>query len=490
MDMDLYRQYMDRLKLSAADHQRILDGLVQTRPKGRRILRKLAACLAVVAVAAGVFVLWRSATPGTALVPSQPSPGQSQPASSPPFQTEPAPTPATEHSRFLVPSLPDGYYFTDEYLDLPDLTGEDCLYICSGYPTADTQISTMTAENLCSVCGGEELADLSPLGWSGFTVSGTFASIPDQGIIWAKISGADGESSFQLSLSPDALPPMEENYDGATSFDRNGVSVTGYRLYEDRNSDGTAEHTYRVSFLCNGPGYYLEVISPDETACQLLTKAFLAQVTSGSRTFSLDSLVPAPAHTITVEDPFDGQPHSSFMLPALSFPQWDDSPTLPPPSASLYLPENTYSLTADGIRFALGNPEEVPWMLNWVGFGVDGRASYDENGQLLSASITGVKNDASFTLLLTPNAVLPEEGGWSEAQYGGVTVATWSWDGTYFAAFPCGEGYAYFSCTGPDAGVCMDLCTRAVSVGSGNDGGFTLFYLSQEISSVQSLQLS
>lgn len=487
MDMDRYHQYMDRLKLSAADHQRILDGLVQQTPRRGHALLRGVACLVVIGLAAGLFALWRSTTPGAALVPGQPSPGQSQPISSTQAQTEPSPTPATESSRFLVPPLPDGYYFTDEYLDLPDLTGEDCLYICSGYPTADTQVSTMTAENLCSVCGGKELADLSLLGWSGFTLSGTFASIPDQGVIWAKISGVDEESSFQLSLSPEMLPPIAENYDGATSFDRNGVSVTGYRLYEDRNSDGTAEHTYRVSFLCNGFGFYLEVISPDENICQLLTKAFLSQVTSGSRTFSLDGLVSTPAHTIVVDDPFDGQPHGSFMLPALSFPQWDDGPTLPPPSASLYLLENTYSMTADGIRFALGNPESVPWMLSWAGFGLDGTARYDDDGQLLSASITGVKNDTSFSLLLTPTSPLPEQGGWSTTQYSGVPLATWSSDGTYFAAFPCGEGYACFSCTGPDIGGCMDLCTRAAAVGAGSDGGFTLFYLSSEVSSVQSI---
>lgn len=487
MDMDRYHQYMDRLKLSAADHQRILDGLVQQTPRRGHALLRGVACLVVIGLAAGLFALWRSSTPGAALVPSQPSPQQTRPSASTPIPTQPAPAPTAEDSGFLVPPLPEGYAFEDTFFSLPDLTGEDCLSICGGYPTADTQISTMTVENLCDVCNCDDLTSLSLLGWSGFTVSGTFASIPDQGVSWARISGVSGDSSFRLSLSPDALPPIDETYDGAVSLDSNGVSVTGYLLHDDRDGDGTLDYRYRVSLLYNGLGFYLETVSPDETTCQLLTQAFLSQVTSGSRTFSLDGLVSTLAHTIVVDDPFDGQPHGSFMLPALSFPQWDDGPTLPPPSASLYLPENTYAMTADGIRFALGNPESVPWMLSWAGFGLDGTALYDDDGQLLSASITGVKNDTSFSLLLTPASPLPEQGGWSTTQYSGVPLATWSSDGTYFAAFPCGEGYACFSCTGPDIGGCMDLCTRAAAVGAGNDGGFTLFYLSSEVSSVQSI---
>lgn len=479
LDMDRYRSYMDRLKLSAADHQRILDALGQPKPR-RSLLPRLAACLLVALVGAGCFLLWRSHNAGQALAPGVPSatPAVSGDrfALSPTSAPTDAPT-AGQTAGFLVPDLPDGYYFTDEFLSLPDLTGGESLYICSGYPTADTQISSLSEGELCAALGADDLTGLSLLGWSGFTVSGAWASIPEQGVIWAKISGVCGESSFRLSLAPDALPPMDENYEDALSFEKNGVSVSGYLLRDDRDGDGVLDCRYRVSFLHNGTGVYFEAVSPDETVCQLLTKALLARGTAEDGGFSLDGLGQETPHTLVVQDPFDGQPHSSFMLPALSFPQWEDGAIQTPGSASLYLPGHTRALTERDILIALGNPDEVPWMLNWVGFGVDGTALYDEEDRFLSARITGVNGETSFTLALTPASPLPEEGGWQETQYGGVSLATWRKGDVYSIVFPCGEGYARFSCTGPNADFCADLCTRAASVGAGSDGGFTLFFL-------------
>lgn len=477
LDMDRYRSYMDRLKLSAADHQRILDALGQRKPR-RSLLPRLAACLLAVLVGAGCFLLWRSQNAGQALVPAA-SPSQAAAAPT----AAPAPLPSAAGSPaagFLVPSLPEGYYFTDEFLILPDLTGQDCLFLCSGCPTADTQVSDLSESDLCAMLGADDLTGLSLLGWSGFTVSGTWASIPGQGLLWAQVSGAYGESSFRLSLAPDALPPISEHYEGAASLDQNGVSVSGYLLHSDQDGDGTAEYRYRVSFLHKGTGVYFEAVSPDENTCQLLTKALLARGTAETGGFSLDALSRKALHTIVVQDPFDGQPHSSFMLPALQFPQWDSGLTWPPASASLYLSAQTRALTEKEILIALGSPDAVPWMLSWVGFGVDGTAAYREDGSLLSAEITGVNGDTNFSLSLTPDSPLPEEtGGWQETQYGGVTLATWVTDGVYSIAFPCAEGYAWFSCSGPDPDLCTDLCVRAASVGSGSDGGFTLFFLEQ-----------
>lgn len=482
LDMDRYRSYMDRLKLSAADHQRILDELARPRPR-RSLLPRLAACLLVALVGAGCFLLWRSHNAGQALVPGVPSatPAVSADTAGPTAPPTPsasaAPVSDGQTSGFLVPDLPDGYYFTDEFLSLPDLTGQDCLFICTGYPTADTQISGLSEGELCAMLGADDLTGLSLLGWSGFTVDGTFASIPKQGVIRAQVSGVSGDSSFRLSLAPDALPPINETYEGVLTFEKNGVSVSGYLLRDDRDGDGVLDYRYRVSFLHNGTGVYFEAVSPDEATCQLLTKALLAKGTAEGSGFSLDGLGQEALHTLVVSDPFDDQPHSSFMLPALSFPQWEDDAIQTPASASLYLPEHTRALTEKDILIALGNPDEVPWMLNWVGFGVDGTALYDADGQFLSALITGVNGETSFTLALTPASPLPEEGGWQETQYGGVSLATWRKGDVYSIVFPCGEGYARFSCTGPNADFCADLCTRAASVGAGSDGGFTLFFL-------------
>ena len=78
-------------------------------------------------------------------------------------------------------------------------------------------------------------------------------------------------------------------------------------------------------------------------------------------------ITPAPAeteHTLVVEDPFNGQHHGFFAVPALEFADCTD--------CSPYLidwgwPAGSFreDMTAQEIITALGGTDEVPWSLLW-----------------------------------------------------------------------------------------------------------------------------
>ena len=109
-------------------------------------------------------------------------------------------------------------------------------------------------------------------------------------------------------------------------------------------------------------------------------------------------------YTLLVGDPFDGQPHSSPMIPALAYPDCTDSPAV---AGNILLPAGhfTEDMTAQEIITALGGGDQVPWLLYWAGFGVDGSVLYDGEGAVWQATLTGADTAGSgttFTLALSP----------------------------------------------------------------------------------------
>ena len=192
-------------------------------------------------------------------------------------------------------------------------------------------------------------------------------------------------------------------------------------------------------------------------------------------------ITPAPAeteHTLVVEDPFDGQPHGFFNVPALEFADVTD--------CSPYLIDWDWTggafeeaMTAQEIITALGGTDEVPWSLLWSGFGLDGTAWYGgenlDGEQVLMASITGVNGDTSFTL------------------YDGVAVTAWytrpDGDGgsnyTYCVELLSGDMGARFTCDSPDQETASWLSCVLVRYAAQADGGFTTEHLVPNSSPVQ-----
>lgn len=109
----------------------------------------------------------------------------------------------------------------------------------------------------------------------------------------------------------------------------------------------------------------------------------------------------AEEHTLFVEDPFQGQPHGFFNVTGLTFPDCTHSEAM---LVDYALPEGCFTeeMTAQEIITTLGGEDEVPWVLCWTNFGLDGSVLYAGDGTVWNASIQGVCQATSFTLTLWP----------------------------------------------------------------------------------------
>ena len=111
---------------------------------------------------------------------------------------------------------------------------------------------------------------------------------------------------------------------------------------------------------------------------------------------------PDQEHTLYVEDPFQGQPHGFFNVTGLAFPDCTNSEAL---MVDYSLPEDWFMerMTAQEIITTLGGEDEVPWVLCWSGFALDGLVLYAGDGTVWNASIHGIQGDTEFTLVLWPD---------------------------------------------------------------------------------------
>ena len=76
-------------------------------------------------------------------------------------------------------------------------------------------------------------------------------------------------------------------------------------------------------------------------------------------------------YTLVVEDPFEGQPHSFPNIPGYGYPDCTSSDAM----AADYAPPDGWFMevmSAQEIITALGGTDQVPWTLDWTGFGLDG----------------------------------------------------------------------------------------------------------------------
>ena len=194
-------------------------------------------------------------------------------------------------------------------------------------------------------------------------------------------------------------------------------------------------------------------------------------------------------YTLLVGDPFDGQPHSSPSISALDYPDCTDSPAI---AGDIALPAGhfTEDMTAQEIITALGGGDQVPWLLYWAGFGVDGSVLYDGEGAVWQATLTGADTTGSgttFTLALSPGRLPVRDLVYQDAgeqEVNGVTVTTWYYwsdlDGTYTygAEFLSGDTGVRFTCTSADGERAALLTNCLVTVGTG--GGFTTSHLTPD----------
>lgn len=298
--MKHYQTYMDRVKLPSIAHLELMEALergVPTRRQPRRYTgwaAGLAACAAL-ALFLGTALWWQTGAPGAAL-----QPGSGEPAVADQNTAQPTATPVPETNtaydpnayELVVPTLPEGYYFTDEALDLPDLTSTDCIMICWDY-ARDVVYQDLTAEQMLQIFGTDDPTTLATrMAMEAFTITGK-AIVQDEQLLEVDLLGtsADGQSSFTLRFRPGDLPYISEQYEGYATWTENGSTVNGYSLYYDSDGDDVKEYHDRVFFEGWDTGVYFEAVTLDYTLGQNLTKAVVGkgtEITGGG--FMLDLL--------------------------------------------------------------------------------------------------------------------------------------------------------------------------------------------------------
>lgn len=104
------------------------------------------------------------------------------------------------------------------------------------------------------------------LSWDGYTISGQ-AWYDGQGALWqVVIRGTLDEShEFTLTLAPGRLPPTCVVNSGAAVTQVNGVEVSAWKTYYDRNGDGTKEHVYESAFLAHDVGVRFQSVTTQDS---------------------------------------------------------------------------------------------------------------------------------------------------------------------------------------------------------------------------------
>lgn len=118
---------------------------------------------------------------------------------------------------------------------------------------------SLTQADITALIGDEETLD--SLDWTGYTLEGSVIFRPD-GTIWMLLLyGTRGPlDHFELTLSPDELPPTCVLYGGSAVNQVEGVEV-----YAERYDSGLGL-SRRISFLSEGVGYRFALTGESGTA--------------------------------------------------------------------------------------------------------------------------------------------------------------------------------------------------------------------------------
>ncbi|WP_140399835.1 hypothetical protein [Flavonifractor sp. An91] len=273
--MNRYRSYMDRISAPESLADRVLEGKRSRRARPALAAGVLAACCLV--AAAGGWQLWQ----GRSLAGPDPTAG----VAATPAVTQTIP----ERGYALVvedafggqphsfPNVP-GYDY-----HYPDCTGSDVVIGDYAYPEG-WFMELLSAQEIINVLGGTDAVPWT-LDWTGFGLDGTVI-YDGEGNPWRiEIIGQRGEDTLHLELWPGREPFRDLIYDEAAVTEVDGVDVTSYSLYYDRDGDGTKEYTYHADYFDGAIGVDFTCTSKDQSAA-----ARLASLVVGHKGFTADGL--------------------------------------------------------------------------------------------------------------------------------------------------------------------------------------------------------
>ena len=273
--MNRYRNYMDRISAPESLADRVLEGKRPRRARPALAAGVLAACCLV--AAAGGWQLWQ----GRSLAGPDPTAG----VAATPAVTQTIP----ERGYALVvedafggqphsfPNVP-GYDY-----HYPDCTGSDVVIGDYAYPEG-WFMELLSAQEIINVLGGTDQVPWQ-LDWTGFGLGG-MVIYDGEGNPWRiEIIGQRGEDTLYLELWPGREPFRDLVYDDASVETVDGMKVTTYSLYYDRDGDDTKEYTYHADYFDGAIGVNFTCTSKDEGIA-----AWLTSLVVGHKGFTADGL--------------------------------------------------------------------------------------------------------------------------------------------------------------------------------------------------------
>lgn len=293
--MNRYRNYMDRIQAPAGLKARVLAGERPRRARPALAVGALAACCLVAAV--GGWQMWQ----GRALAEPDPTAG----VAATPQMSQQA---AQEGDYTLVVEDAFGgqpHNFPDKPVyDYPDCTGSDAIAGDYAYPEGWFE-ERLSAQEIITVLGGTDKVPWT-LDWTGFGLDGTVIYDRD-GQPWRiTIQGQRGEDTLCLELWPGREPLIDLIYADAGTETVNGMEVTTYSLYHDKDGDGTKEYTYHADYFDGTMGVNFTCTSEEQG-----TAAWLTSLVVGS-SFTAEGLTAPVDGTHT--DLGTGRPYGSGEL--------------------------------------------------------------------------------------------------------------------------------------------------------------------------------
>lgn len=273
--MNRYRNYMDRISAPESLAGRVLEGKRPRRARPALAAGVLAACCLVAAV--GGWQLWQ----GRSLAGPDPTAG----VAATPAVTQTIP----ERGYALVvedafggqphsfPNVP-GYDY-----HYPDCTGSDVVIGDYAYPEG-WFMELLSAQEIINVLGGTDQVPWQ-LDWTGFGLGG-MVIYDGEGNPWRiEIIGQRGEDTLYLELWPGREPFRDLVYDDASVETVDGMKVTTYSLYYDRDGDDTKEYTYHADYFDGAIGVNFTCTSKDEGIA-----AWLTSLVVGHKGFTAEGL--------------------------------------------------------------------------------------------------------------------------------------------------------------------------------------------------------
>lgn len=265
---------MDRISAPESLADRVLEGKRSRRTRPALAVGVLAACCLVAAV--GGWQLWQ----GRSLAGPDPTAGvAATPQMSQQVIQEGDHTLVVEDAfggqPHSFPNVP-GYAY-------PDCTGSDAVVGDYAYPEG-WFLELLSAQEIIAVLGGTDAVPWT-LDWTGFGLDGTVI-YDGEGQPWLiDIMGQRGEDTLRLELWPGREPIIDLIYADAAVQAVDGVDVTTYSLYYDRDGDDTKEYTYHADYFDGAMGVSFTCTSKDQSAA-----ARLASLVVGHKGFTAEGL--------------------------------------------------------------------------------------------------------------------------------------------------------------------------------------------------------